>query len=198
MTRPGPQDPALRIPSRMNTNLLTKGGRETVSVHACKLMVWNIQEAGSSKTINILKEHIRLHMPSIVAIIKTHIYRTRAQTVCDKIGFGGNFRVEARGFQGGIWIFCKLEDVEVDIIHAHEHYVTMEIKQRRHLKWVCTVVYASPHVQMREILWAELQQFASQCTHLWLIAGDFNETINLKERNHGGPDMLTRCTRFKH
>jgi len=31
-----------------------------------------------------------------------------------------------------------------------------------------------------------------------LLAGDFNKTINLDERNHGGPKMSWRCTRFRH
>ncbi|KAJ8420952.1 hypothetical protein Cgig2_010781 [Carnegiea gigantea] len=36
----------------------------------------------------------------------------------------------------------------------------------------------------------ELQQFANSCTKPWLIAGDFNETISLEERNHDGPDHV--------
>ncbi|KAJ8435726.1 hypothetical protein Cgig2_017705 [Carnegiea gigantea] len=63
--------------------------------------------------------------------------------------------------------------------------MVMEIKRRRHLMWICTIVYANPH-------------FASYCSHIWLISGDFNETINLEERNNGGSDMLQRCNCFKH
>ena len=33
---------------------------------------------------------------------------------------------------------------------------------------------------------------------LWLLAGDFNETSSLDERNHGGPDMQRRCNRFTY
>ena len=36
-------------------------------------------------------------------------------------------------------------------------------------------------------------------THLpWLLASDYNETMSLEARNHGGPDMATRCTHFKN
>ena len=36
------------------------------------------------------------------------------------------------------------------------------------------------------------------CRRPWLLAGDFNETVSIEERNHGGPDMRRRCNRFKY
>lgn len=163
-----------------------------------KILAWNVQGAGSSEFMNVLKEHIRLQHPSIIARMETHIAGARAQSVCDRIGFGRCFRVEAQGFQGGIWVLWRPEEVKVNIIRHHEQYVTMEVRQHRHHTWLLTVVYASPHVNLRETLWIELLSFAQQCTHPWPVTGDFNDTISLDERNHGGPEMQRRCTRFKH
>jgi len=106
--------------------------------------------------------------------------------------------MEAQGFRGRIWALWNKEELTVKIIQPHEQFITVEIKRRRQAKWLFTVVYAYPHVQERENLWDELQQFATNCTKPWLIGGHFNETISLEERNHGSPDMIRRCTKFKH
>ena len=34
---------------------------------------------------------------------------------------------------------------------------------------------------------------ATSFSHPWLLAGDFNETRSLNERDHGGPDMARGC-----
>ena len=166
--------------------------------HQMNVFVWNIQGAGSGETLNILREHIRMHRPSIVALVETRISRRRAQAVCDKIGFRNCFRVEAQGFQGGIWVLWNSDEIGVAVRNSHEQFVTVEVQPHDRMSWLLTIVYASPHTQHRDILWQKLQQFASVHDKPWLLAGDFNETISLEERNHGVPEMLRRCKRFKH
>lgn len=101
--------------------------------------------------MNVLKKHIRLHQPTILALVETHIASSRAQNVYNIIGFRGCFRVEAQGFQGGIWVLWRLEDIEVNIIRHHGQYGTMEVKKRRRTSWLLTVVYASLHNNLREV-----------------------------------------------
>ncbi|KAJ8445994.1 hypothetical protein Cgig2_021826 [Carnegiea gigantea] len=117
--------------------------------------------AGSPELMNILKEHIRLQQPTILALVETHITSARAKS-------------------------------------DHYQYVTMEVKKCRCTSWLLPVMYVSPHINMREALWMELQQCTLQCANPWLLARDINKTISLDERNHGGLEMQRRCTRFKH
>ena len=70
----------------------------------CNILVWNVQGACSREVVHVLREHIHIHRPNIVALVETRISGTQAQAVCDKIGFRNNYRAEARGFQGGIWV----------------------------------------------------------------------------------------------
>jgi len=167
-------------------------------VHQQKFMFWNVQGAGSREFLNLLREHIHMHRPSILALVETRISRRKAQAVCDRIGYDGCFRVEAQGFQGGIWVLWNSNEIGVDVVKSHEQFVTVEVKPQNRRSWLLSVVYASPHIQLREILWQELQRFASEHQKPWLLAGDFNETTCLEERNHGGPEMIRRCTCFKH
>ena len=162
-----------------------------------KFLVWNIQGAGSREALNVLREHNHLHKPSIVALLETRISGFRAQSICTKSGFRNSFRVEARGFQGGIWVLWNADEIDIAVLNSHEQFVTVEIKSQGQVDWLLTFIYASPQPQTREVLWQELQHRASEYQRPWLLAGDFNETASLEERNHGGADMWRRCQRFK-
>ena len=151
------------------------------------ILVWNVQGAGNRHFMHILREHIRTHNPSIMALVETRISGTRAQVICNKTGFRKWFRVEAQGFQGGIWVFWQEEEIDLEVINSHEQFVTVGIRTQGRLGWFVTFVYASPHSHIREVLWQQLHSFAVDYRKPWLLAGDFNETVSLEERNHGGP-----------
>ena len=148
--------------------------------------------------MNILQEHMRIHKPSIIGLVETRISGRRAQEVCDKIGFTNCFRVEAQGFQEGIWVLWNSHEVEAEIIDSRDQFVIMEIIPPKRRSWLLTVIYASPHFHLRDALWQDLQRYDTDYHKPWLLAGDFNETVCLEERNHGRPEMLRRCNRFKY
>ena len=81
-----------------NNNRRSYHRQAGVNVHPINILVWNVQGARSAQFLKAFKEHIRMQRPRVVALVETHIFCDRAQTVCDKIGFGGCFRVEAQGF----------------------------------------------------------------------------------------------------
>ncbi|KAJ8447005.1 hypothetical protein Cgig2_033574 [Carnegiea gigantea] len=129
-----------------------------LGVRDLSFLVWNVQGIDT-----------RIHEPSVLGLVEIHTSGRRAQATCAKIGFDGCHSVEAQ------------TELEIEIVDSHNQYMTIEIKRRSRDSWLLTVVYASPHLQTQEHLWAELQQFAMQCGKLWLLAGDFNETIKLEE-----------------
>ncbi|KAJ8433609.1 LOW QUALITY PROTEIN: hypothetical protein Cgig2_016539 [Carnegiea gigantea] len=47
-----------------------------------------------------------------------------------------------------------------------------------------------------EELWDKLETWASRINHPWLLAGDFNKTRSLDERDHDGLDMARHCSIF--
>ena len=184
----------------MNQDQLSNGNgsHSRSNVHPFNILVWNVQGAGGKEFLNIMKEHIRVHKPRLIALVETRISGARAQAICTRIGFNKSLRVEAQGFQGGIWVLWNPEEIQVDPITLHDQYVTVEIRYNHHTSWLISFVYASPHTQRREVLWHELSSFAAECHRLWrLLVGDFNDTISLEERNHVGSDTLRHCTRFK-
>ncbi|KAJ8422846.1 hypothetical protein Cgig2_033485 [Carnegiea gigantea] len=76
------------------------------------------------------------------------------------------------------------------VLEAHEQFITMEISTG--------AVYANPHPSNRGELWDKLESWASRINRPWPMAGDFNETRSLEERDHSGPDMARRCSKFNN
>ena len=51
--------------------------------------------------------------------------------------------VEANGFQGGIWIPWKEDDLQHSLIQSHMKFVSMEVHERGMKSWLFTTSYAS-------------------------------------------------------
>ena len=45
------------------------------------------------------------------------------------------------------------------------------------LSWIFTVVYASPRIVERKVLWENLSKVIDLHNKSWIIAGDFNEPL---------------------
>ena len=100
-----------------------------------KILVWNTQGAGSRDFLNTLKEHVRMQRPQVIALLETQVRGPRADDVCRRIGFRGQFRVEAQGFQGGIWILWTEETFRIRIVDAHTQFVMMEVTTQGNQSW---------------------------------------------------------------
>jgi len=124
------------------------------------ILVWNVCGAGNSAFFNNMSEFRRLHNPTIIALLETHINGTRADEVCRKLGYQGCFRVDTQGFRGGIWFLWDIATVQLQLIKSHMQYITMRVEGHGFQPWLFTAVYASPSVQHREHLWLELEEFA--------------------------------------
>ncbi|KAJ8434951.1 hypothetical protein Cgig2_025987 [Carnegiea gigantea] len=83
--------------------------------------------ARSRDFLHMVKECVRMQHPQIIVLLETHVSRSRADDVCNNIGFRGQYRVEAQDYQGGIWILWLEDVIQVRILKAHEQFVTAEI-----------------------------------------------------------------------
>ncbi|KAJ8450710.1 LOW QUALITY PROTEIN: hypothetical protein Cgig2_021182 [Carnegiea gigantea] len=151
--------------------------------------------AGIRDFMSTLKEHIKMQRPQIVVLLETHISGSRADNVCKRISFSSQYRVDVRGFQGGMWVLWLDNQVQLNLIEAHIQFITIEVVVSGTRSWLFTAIYASPHSYGREELWKKLEGRASTTNRPWLLAGDFNETKTLDERDHRGADMARRCSK---
>lgn len=162
-----------------------------------RIMIWNVQGAGSQAFLTMIKELIRINKPNVLALVETHISGDTARRVCEKIGFPGHVRVDAQGFSGGIWLFWKDDIVSVNPMATNNQHITVEINKIGETPWLFSAIYASPESSVRHDLWAELEEIKRNYSGPWLLGGDFNDTTSMSERNGvGGSEMQRRCRLF--
>ena len=126
-------------PSPSNRHNPRRGG----DVHDLKLMVWNVRGAGNRHFLNELKEHLREYKPQVLAILETHISGNRADEVCQRSGFDIWHRVEAQGFQGGIWLLWDSLEFAIEVVRYQDQFITEWMSGRQSVPWLFTAVYAS-------------------------------------------------------
>ncbi|XP_010687131.1 uncharacterized protein LOC104901277 [Beta vulgaris subsp. vulgaris] len=162
-----------------------------------KILVWNVQGVGNK--VPVIRELVRINKPSVVVLVETHMSGDQAQKICDKIGFSGQQRVEAQGFSGGIWLFWDISLVSVTSYGSHSQHLTVEISKVGEDPWLFSAVYASPDSTLRKELWRELEKIKEDYAGPWLLAGDFNKTMTMSERNGvESSEMVRRCRSFSN
>ncbi|KAJ4836400.1 hypothetical protein Tsubulata_039886 [Turnera subulata] len=120
------------------------------------------------------------YKPSIMVIVEPRISGERATRVIRRLGFPRSHRVDSRGFSGGIWILWKNDLLSVQVLISHAQFIHMKISTE-HSSFLFTAVYGSPRATMRKSLWANLEVLATVISVPWLLAGDFNATLNTAE-----------------
>ncbi|KAL4340431.1 hypothetical protein GQ457_08G021740 [Hibiscus cannabinus] len=112
-------------------------------------------------------------VPDIVAIFEPRISGQAADTFVRRSEFEHSYRVEARGFSGGIWIMWR-GSVQVDVLAVSNQFV---------------------HGRRRE-LWDQLRALDPGDDSPWVVGGDLNVIGNSAERRGGSDRRLGVCPRF--
>lgn len=96
-------------------------------------------------------------------------------------------------------MFWRTEEVTVTTFGSHNHHLTIDIKKGRRRVVTFSVIYASPNSIIRREWWQELEKIKNAYTGPWLLAGDFNETTSINERNGvEGSEIERRCREFSN
>ncbi|KAL4388382.1 hypothetical protein GQ457_09G019490 [Hibiscus cannabinus] len=161
-----------------------------------KVMFWNVQGALDPVVARSFKLLCRSKMPDIVAIFEPRISGRAADGFIRKSGFDFSFRVEARGFSGGIWVLWK-GSVKVDILavsnqFVHGHCVPLNSEPGFRI----TFIYASPEVGKRRSLWPQLRALEPEQGIPWVLGGDLNVIGNSCERRGGSERRSGVCPLF--
>lgn len=95
------------------------------------------------------------------------------------------FIQDARGHSGGIWCTWDRSRWTVSVLRASDQCVHMRVQWRSETPWLLTVVYGSPQLPRRQILWCELREIAQFVAGEWCIIGDFNTLLHPHEKKGG-------------
>lgn len=83
--------------------------------------------AGSERFLRNLKELDKLYKPDIIAILEPRISGQVANIVCKRVGKENWIRVEANGFNGGIWVLWDGAWVELRVVHFQKQLIHLVV-----------------------------------------------------------------------
>lgn len=141
---------------------------------------WNCRGAGNRRFRKSLSYMINRHKVDILVLMETKVSGNTADEVCKRIKFTDHYRVEAVGFEGGIWLFWNnlnhtvvIRQAEINFIHATIAFDGESVE--------LFAVYNPPTPERRKEGWVRLLRAINCSTGHVVVGGDFNCVLNLDE-----------------
>ncbi|KAL8141078.1 hypothetical protein V2J09_007099 [Rumex salicifolius] len=146
--------------------------------------IWNAQGAGGSGFRRACRYLLNKFKTDVLVLMETRVSGAQAQDVCTSLGFSDNFRVEAVGFSGGIWILWNSTITTVQIVKGYPHFIHSKIDSNG--DWFhLIVVYAPPTPTRRRQFWTDLEEVVATIHEPLFVGGDFNCILSIEERLGG-------------
>lgn len=156
-------------------------------------LMWNCRGANKPNFRRSIRYLLKKFKTDVLAIFETHVGGENAVRICRGLGFENNFRVDAVGQSGDLWLLWRSGIGEVKIVEHSDQfiYATVEIGTEM-LNLIA--VYAAPTVSRRNGLWGRLKDVVKDLVGPIVIGGDFNTIVRLDERTGGNgrlsPDSI--------
>lgn len=149
----------------------------------------------SREVLRFLKDMIKIHKPDILGLLETRVSGTKADDICNKLGFDDWVRVEALGFSGGIWVLWR-NSTHINVLKTHLQFVLLQVRENNLMQWNLAIVYGSPSSSLRKRLWKDLRKDSLDMDGSWLAIGDFNVVLSSKEVSDQSKFSQSRCAGF--
>lgn len=142
------------------------------------IFLWNCRGASASHTVNYLVDPLKLHKPTMVAILEPKVHSDKARRIIERSHLMDMVVVEAVGFARGIWLLWDKSYLTVELISTNDQVLNVGVKEGSHPFWILSVIYASPNPLLLMKLWQYLHAMGKIIYVSWLIIGDFNQSLD--------------------
>ena len=159
-------------------------------------LFWNCRGAGNNGFCTIVHDMRKLYNCNIMAIVEPRVSGARAEKIIEKLKFESNFRVEAEGMSGGIWLLWNKSRVNLKILTYSRHNIHGIVNEEGTDSWLFTVVYANPNAILKKQCFDEVANLARNIRGPWMVIGDFNEILIASEKVGGAGVDNQRISRF--
>ncbi|KAL0345399.1 UNVERIFIED_CONTAM: putative mitochondrial protein [Sesamum radiatum] len=160
-----------------------------------KILAWNCQGLGSSWTVRVLNELIRLHNPGLVFLSETKCKRRKCEILKEKHNLFG-INVDSNGKGGGLMLLWR-KDVNLIVHSFSSSHIDAGISSEAGTNgWRFTGVYGQPEVARRDDTWRLLRHLSSLSSRPWICASDFNEVLKQDEKT-GAPRPRKQIEDFR-
>ena len=150
------------------------------------LLVWNCRGLGNRRAVDDLGEIIQAKDPEIVFLSETWSTKEHMEYIKLKLNFNGLFTVTNKAKGGGLALMWKNNsDVWVDSFSSY--HIDAIIKGGTEDAWRLTGFYGEPETSFRNEGWNMLHMLGSKPKLPWCCFGDFNELLQVEDKQGGAP-----------
>ena len=144
---------------------------------------WNCQGAGSTETVQKIREVRRLHFPDFMFLMETKQKYAYVSGLQKSLGYDKLFTVEPNGLSGGLAVMWK-DSYNVEILSSDKRIIDMKISSGP-LDFFLSCIYGDPVRARRQVVWDRLVDIGLVRDTAWVLAGDFNEIMSNEEKLGG-------------
>ena len=149
-----------------------------------KCILWNCRGANKPQFRRSIRYLMKKFKTDILDVFETHAGGEAESRICQGLGFGNSFRVDACGQSGGLWLLWREELGELEVVKFSDQFIYSKIGRREEVINLI-VVYAAPTPSRRSGLWDALGEVISNAVGPVFVGGDFNTIVRLDERSGG-------------
>lgn len=162
------------------------------------IISWKCWGAGARYFPHLVQDLKLNYNVHILTIVETRVSGKRAEKIISKPGLSNNYRVEATGFSGRIWLLWEGECVSVNIISYSSQYIHTNISYNAsEERFLLTCVYGSPTPSIRQGLWTQLETISySVGASKWLCVEDFNAYKKVDDKQGGAKPNVKAMSDF--
>lgn len=147
-----------------------------------------VRGAGGTYFKRAFRNICNTYNPKLVILTETRLSGERAYTIISSLGFESFLKIDAMGFNGGIWILQNTHNIDVESLAASFYIAYLKVKVNFHI-FILTALYDTLIFNIRKTLWDKFSDLANHINLPWLMIGDFNEIATLV-KNLGADKLI--------
>ena len=147
------------------------------------ILCWNCQGAGSTETVQQIREYRRKYFPDFLFFMEMKQKWEYVNGLRKSLGYDKVFTVEPEGLSGGLAVMWK-DSYQVVVLSSDKRIINLRISIGS-TSFFLTLVYGDPVKARRREVWDRLTQIGLGRDDAWMLAGDFNELLSNDEKSGG-------------
>ncbi|KAL6228109.1 hypothetical protein ACLB2K_002063 [Fragaria x ananassa] len=165
---------------------------------AMNALCWNCQGIGNPWTVRGLKGIISLNIPKLIFLSETKCTIAKMHGVRRQVGWSNCFSVSCKVVAdrkgkrtsrvGGLALLWTT-DTKVSLLSYSDFHIDVMVGETTD-QWRFTGIYVQPKAELRHLSWSLIRRLHGNCDVAWVLGGDFNEIVSLKEKEGG--NMIRR------
>ena len=149
------------------------------------LLCWNCRGVGNPATVHELREPAKKFTPIVLCIVETQIDKIRVEKLKGELGYDSSYVVSSDGRSGGLGLFWN-DEIKLKVSGYSKYHIDAMIDNLGPSAWRLTCVYGEAQVPERYKTWDTLRDLAGSIHSPWVVMGDFNEVLHLREHDGVG------------